>query len=149
MRRHRETTEQKLVSGILRGVWYFLKLPFLKIKSKDAGLKIDQAEISLRQQRIEQLRQTGQIANLRTAVIEADNLLDFILKTRVSGDSLGERLKKAENLFAKKEDYQAAWEGHKVRNRLVHGEGEVLLVGLEQALTDFKKAFEGLINKIP
>lgn len=127
----------------MRGVWYLLKLPFRKIRKDDSGDKVGRAEIELRWQRIEELKQTSQIANLRQAIIEADNLLDFVLKSKVSGDSLGERLKNAASFFERRADYQAAWEAHKVRNRLVH-EGEVLEFSLQEALRNFEKALEGL-----
>lgn len=57
---------------------------------------------------------------LRSILVEMDSLVDFCLKSRgVQGNTMGERLKAARSLFDK-HDYNALWEAHKVRNRLVH-----------------------------
>lgn len=55
----------------------------------------------------------------KLGIIEADNLLDELIKTmRLPGESLGERLKNIEP-----SDFMTlneAWEAHKVRNRIAH-----------------------------
>lgn len=53
------------------------------------------------------------------AVIEADTILDDMLKAQgYQGESLGERLKSVEP--ADMQTLDAAWEAHKVRNRIAH-----------------------------
>ncbi len=54
------------------------------------------------------------------SLVEADKLLDHALKhSKVSGSTMGERLKEAKRLF----DYNLyndIWDAHRVRNSLVH-----------------------------
>ena len=58
-------------------------------------------------------------AEWKLAVIEADNMLDDVVKQlRTIGENLGERLKSIEpSDFLTLDD---AWEAHKVRNRIAH-----------------------------
>ncbi|MEX0932126.1 MAG: hypothetical protein WDZ81_00785 [Candidatus Saccharimonadales bacterium] len=57
-------------------------------------------------------------AGRKQAVIEADKLLDYVLKQQgYNGQTMAERLKKAENTL---HDKEAVWQAHKLRNRLVH-----------------------------
>lgn len=59
-------------------------------------------------------------AHLRTSLIQADILLDELLqKESLSGTTCGERLKHARSLFPHAH-YQALWDAHKLRNKLVH-----------------------------
>jgi hypothetical protein len=58
---------------------------------------------------------------VKNAIMEADKLLDFALeRNSVQGDTLGEKLGKAQNVFTNKENLERAWNGHKVRNSLAH-----------------------------
>ncbi len=55
----------------------------------------------------------------RLAVIEADNMLDqMVKKLGYEGQDLGDRLKAVES--SDFESLQSAWEAHKVRNQIVH-----------------------------
>ena len=67
---------------------------------------------------IEQVK-SGNPSALKQAVISADKLTDFTLKCLVTGETMGERLKKAKDLFDY-EVYDSLWKAHKVRNALVH-----------------------------
>lgn len=75
------------------------------------------------------------------AVVEADKLLDHALKERgVKGETMGERLKRAENMLSNK---NAAWGAHKLRNKIVHEAG--VDVGYDisrRALAGFKRALK-------
>ena len=64
----------------------------------------------------------GKPSNLKTAVIEADKTLDFVLKKMYpSLETTGERLKAVKPKFVGKwEIYDGLWFSHKVRNELVH-----------------------------
>ncbi|TES98235.1 hypothetical protein E3J85_00025 [Patescibacteria group bacterium] len=67
---------------------------------------------------ISQLLAIDNESAFRTAIIEADKLLDFVLKSKgVRGSTLGERLKSSRGLIR---DLNNIWFAHKVRNRLVH-----------------------------
>jgi hypothetical protein len=66
----------------------------------------------------ELLNQKGP-AQLRQALIVADKSLDNALRDLVVGESMGERLKNAKELFDW-DVYQKLWEAHKIRNNIVH-----------------------------
>ncbi len=56
----------------------------------------------------------------RSLIIELDKLLDFTIKQRgLSGESMGDRLKRAHSYF-ERNFYNEIWVAHKVRNRLAH-----------------------------
>jgi len=57
---------------------------------------------------------------VKDSLVELDKLLDYVLKSkRVKGETLGERLKNASSMF-NKNDYNALWSAHKLRNQMVH-----------------------------
>jgi hypothetical protein len=87
----------------------------------------------------------GGEANHKSAVMEADKLLDLALKTLgINGETMGERLKMSRDLFSF-EGYQAAWEGHKVRNKLAHEhEFDLLHARALETMENFKKALTDL-----
>ncbi len=58
-------------------------------------------------------------SQLRQALIVADKSLDNALRDLVMGESMGERLKNAKDLF-QWDLYQKIWDAHKLRNNLVH-----------------------------
>lgn len=56
----------------------------------------------------------------RLAIIEADKLVDTVLKKAgVEGESFADRLRKVEKLIDRN-IYNGMWEAHKARNELVH-----------------------------
>lgn len=67
----------------------------------------------------------------RMAIMEADNILDDIIKAiGTTGENLGERLKNMEP--SDFNNLQNAWEAHKVRNRIAH-EGMKFKITKEEA----------------
>ncbi len=81
----------------------------------------------------------------KMAVIEADSLMDDILKkVGYGGESLGERLKAIEP--SDFDNLQNVWEAHKVRNRLVHEPGEVEFTreDAKDAIEKYEKALKEL-----
>lgn len=72
------------------------------------------------------------------ALIEADRLLDFVLKKRGYAGSLGDKLKKAEDAFSHADDI---WKAHKLRNRVAHEVGfEVTEGEVRKAVSAYKQA---------
>lgn len=71
-------------------------------------------------QQIEILMASRNPSSAKQAVLNADKILDAVLKDLVAGETLGERLKAAQNCFSGYDRYQKAWEAHKVRNSLAH-----------------------------
>lgn len=103
-----------IVAAIIGGIFlYMLFVP----QHEDAGWKL-QAKSNLN--KIRGLTTSHDEMKLKSAVMEADKLLDYVLKSkRIKGDTLGERLKNAKHLF-KTSSYNRVWEAHKLRNRLAH-----------------------------
>ncbi|MGB0757710.1 MAG: hypothetical protein ACPGO5_04620 [Patescibacteria group bacterium] len=88
----------------------------LNIRGKSAGLDADL--VAMRMERIESLLAGASDTEWSLAIIEADKLLDYLLKARhIAGTTLGERLKVA---CYKHKELRNVWEAHKVRNRIVH-----------------------------
>lgn len=57
-------------------------------------------------------------SGLKQALVEADKLLDYVLKGKgYFGDGMADRLKKAQSHFSRPE---AVWSAHKLRNTMVH-----------------------------
>jgi hypothetical protein len=132
---------------IIVAVSLLIFLKFIKIiKSFFRGRKlygIDKKEIKKRWQEIEELLNKSSEMSYKLAVMEADKLLDYILKSMFfPGSTLGERLKVA---CCKYEKLRRVWYAHKVRNQLVHETNYHLSYGeAKKALNIFKKGFEEL-----
>lgn len=135
------STEEKIVWGIGR----FFKNLFSG-GGKSTSARIDREEVRRRWQEIEDSMKAGGPNNFKAAVIDADKLLDYCLKNiGAYGETLGERLKNSENKFHDRAAYQAAWEGHKERNRLVHEHNyEFLHHQAVSTINNFKKALNEL-----
>jgi len=57
-------------------------------------------------------------AGKQQAVIEADKLVDYVLRQyNIGGESMADRMRGAEDMIP---NYQQLWQAHKLRNRLVH-----------------------------
>jgi hypothetical protein len=57
---------------------------------------------------------------LSTLLIDADKLLEYAFKmSGLAGDTMGEKLKRAENLY-EPNLYNKIWDAHKVRNQIAH-----------------------------
>lgn len=83
-------------------------------------------------------------AEWKFAVIEADSLVDSILKTNgYPGDTMGERLKNIEKTQLVSID--DLWEAHKIRNRLAHDPGYFLRYGeAKRAIQLYEKVLKEL-----
>jgi hypothetical protein len=104
---------------------------------------IDKKEIKKRWQEIEELLNKSSEMSYKLAVMEADKLLDHILKSMFfPGSTLGERLKAA---CYKYEKLRRVWCAHKIRNQLVHETNYHLGYGeAKKTLSIFKRGFEEL-----
>jgi hypothetical protein len=79
----------------------------------------------------------------RLAIIEADIMLDELVKSMgYQGDSLGERLKGVEQSDFTTID--AAWEAHKVRNQIAHAGSDFILTQREarRVLALYRQVFQ-------
>jgi hypothetical protein len=104
--------------------------------------QLDHDEFRQRWQRIQQLHGQGE-AGWQLAIMEADKLLDQALRqSGYHGETMGERLKSARNVFRNNNE---VWKAHKLRNRLAH-EQDVHLNNMfaNQALHGFEAGLKDL-----
>ena len=135
-------------------LWAVISWPFRLIFGKkrkggpstSLGVNLDRSYVDIKWQEIEQLMQLGRPSNYARAVLEADKLLDHILKGyRAPGMTMGDRLKASQNKFSR-EGYDAAWKAHKVRNELVHNsQYELMDYHAKQAIDNSKRAIDELM----
>jgi len=152
--KYQESTEQKIVKTILNGLWWLVSAPFkLIFKKRNPGqyqthenVSLDRQFVQTKWQEIEQLLALGHPSNYQRAVLEADKLLDHLLKGhRAPGLTMGDRLKASQKKFSS-DGYNAAWNGHKVRNEIVHNaEYQLTDFMARAAIENFKKAIGELI----
>jgi hypothetical protein len=81
--------------------------------------------------------------SLREAVMEADMLLDYVLKkSGARGETLGERLKSSGSRFSNCND---VWTAHKLRNSLAHeSDFDLVPSQAKEALKYFKQGLKDL-----
>ena len=94
--------------------------------------------------KIEKRLKSGQEAELKLAIIEADKFFDDILKrSGYLGKDMGERLKKINS--SQMANIDDIWSAHKIRNNIVH-DVDYKLTGsdTEKAIRTYKKALEEL-----
>lgn len=79
----------------------------------------------------------------KNALIDADKLLDYVLKGRgYRGETMAERLKKAQSSLS---NSQAVWSAHKLRNAVVHDVGhDIVVVQVQRAVEDLGQAINDL-----
>lgn len=114
------TILEVLVVGTFKALWFLISLPFKKSLRKKGMSSSDRISIVAKKQEIEELLSSENEYELRHAVMEADKLVDHILKLKgYKGETFAERLRSAED-YIDRNTYQSIWEGHKVRNTLAH-----------------------------
>lgn len=136
----RPTLLETIVVGIFKAIWFLVSLPFRK-RGKKIGLSSrDQAEINSKRQEIEKLVSGNNEYELKHAVMEADKLVDHILKLKgYAGETFADRLRNAQQYIDHK-TYQNIWAGHKTRNSLAHEhDGNISKEELKAAVTKLLK----------
>lgn len=158
VRKYRKTTEQQVVETILKTLWWLISAPFKLIfglgkhrnnnaAQTPAATSLDQNFVQQKLQEIDNLMQLGKPSNYSRAVLEADKLLDHLLKSfRAPGLTMGDRLKSSRKRFSP-EAYEAAWKAHKVRNEVVHNsEYEFMDYQAKSAIENYRRAINELIR---
>jgi hypothetical protein len=113
-------------------------------KPNKSGLYATNQSIQTKWSEVQQMMQAGGPANFKQSIMEADKLVDTALKSRVKGETMGERLKNARDLFTPN-TYNDLWTAHKIRNRLAHeAEFEGLSSEASLAVRNFEKALREL-----
>lgn len=114
------TILETIIVGIAKGLWYLVSLPFKGKTGRRGMSQADRNEINAKRHEIESLLNSDNEYELRHAVMEADKLVDHVLKIKnYQGDTFADRLRSAEH-HIDRATYQSIWEGHKVRNTLAH-----------------------------
>jgi hypothetical protein len=116
-----------------------------KIKSGARG-SLDLNFVQGKWQEIEQLMGQGRPSAYKTAIIEADKLVDYVLRAKIGTDgTMGDRLKKSQKLFANYADYSNLWSAHKTRNMIAHeATHELLFPEVKRTISYFEKALREL-----
>lgn len=150
---NKKTAEQKVIEGFFRALWWLVTLPYRlffgkrRISSDYSTPDLDPNFVTNKWREIEELMRLGRPSNFSRAVLEADKLLDHILKgLRAPGLTMGDRLKASKNRFSP-EGLDAAWRGHKIRNEIVHSsQYEITDFVAKEAIENFKTAIGELVR---
>lgn len=114
-----------------------------KPRKQIAGKDLNPNYVYVEWQHIKELLSSQTPSAHKTALIDADKLLDYVLKGRgYSGDTMAERLKRASDHIKNRE---AVWRAHKLRNALVHEHGiDQVPSQIEAAVAAIGKAIKDL-----
>lgn len=127
------------ISVILITLLYFL---FITSKSQPKAWK-KKTKNNLAE--LDKRFEMGDLMHMKSVVIDADKLLDYVMKSRgVKGETMGERLKKVDKYFDKNK-YNQIWSAHKMRNQLVH---EVDFTVMESELKESYSTLKSAIYKL-
>jgi len=123
------------------GIFSFLKKA--KMSTRPKGIfGVDKELIKKQWQEVEEQVKLGKPSNLKTAVVNADKILYFVLEKMGYKGSLGEKLISAQKKFS---DYQGVWSAHKLRNRLVHEiDYEFFINETKEAIQQYQRALKDL-----
>ncbi len=121
-----KTVAEVIVLGIVRALWWLIRLPFKGFKKPKAGVNnIDRNYILQKKSEINKMLNSENEYEIKHAILEADKLVDFLLKKKgYGGHSFSDRLRAAKE-FTNPKLYEEVWKGHKVRNKIAHDEQDV------------------------
>ncbi|MEI6266507.1 MAG: hypothetical protein WCP14_01310 [bacterium] len=117
-----------------------------KTSKNGDGHGIDKQFVRNKWLEINKIFRLGGGSNLKSSVMEADKLVDYVLVgKKISGNTMGERLKSAKKYFPNQADYNDLWFAHKVRNNIAHEATHQLGVGeAKRAMEYFEKSLKKL-----
>ena len=107
---------------------------------------LDRRMIWQKWQEAENLAKQKQPSAYKAAIVEADKLVDYVLKSKIGvNGTMADRLKKSRSCFVNYSDYDNLWKAHKVRNRIAHEAGyELLYPEVKRAMEYYEKALKEL-----
>lgn len=124
--------------------FYVLYVTKGRVISKSSKLKLDPDLVHEKWQGVNLMMKEGGPVNYRQAIIESDKIVDMVLRSKVEGETTGERLKVAKSLFTR-HTYDQLWTAHKIRNKVAHeAEFEGLSSDARLAVRNFKRALNEL-----
>lgn len=111
-------------------------------KKRGNAVSLDKKFVQEKWMEIETTYSLGGPSHMKNAIMEADKLVDHVLKAKgLPGQTMGERMKTAKRFFTHYADYDNLWFAHKVRNNIAHEAGHDLNVGeAKRAMEYFKKS---------
>lgn len=124
-----QSIEQRIFTSIGKAIWALVSLPFKKRKS---------GEVVEHWKEVQELMAKDDAHAWAMAIVKADSILDSVLQKKVSGNSMGERLKAMESRM-NQDALQSAWDAHKVRNQIAHGDGNISKTQAQDAIAKFRK----------
>lgn len=115
-------------------------------KGKKAFSQNDFLDIKRKWAEIEQLMSIGRPSNFKTAILEADKLLDHVLKIkRFRGETMGERMKSIPRNKFDRDFFDDMWNAHITRNNMVHNMNyEVQHFDAKRAIKQFERVLREL-----
>ena len=109
-----------IVVGFFKLIWWLIMLPFGGLKKRTGISADDRAYIFNKRVEIEKILKSESMIELNHAVLEADKLVDFMLKLKgYQGKTFADRLRNSQADLSKN-IYNDLWEGHKIRNQIAH-----------------------------
>jgi len=127
--------------------FFFPDSPLLRGKrGKRAFSEKDFVDIKRKWAEIEGLMAIGRPSNFKIAIMEADKLLDHVLKIkRLKGETMGERMKSIRRDDHDKDFFDDMWQAHILRNRMSHAmDYEVQHFEAKRAIEQFKRVLREL-----
>ncbi|MEK7447213.1 MAG: hypothetical protein AAB632_00185 [Patescibacteria group bacterium] len=115
-------------------------------RGKTSKGKLDTNFVRSKWQEIEVLMSQQKPSAYKVAILDADKLLDYVLKAKVgSGGTMKDRLVKSRKLYADYQTYKNVGSAHGYRNRVVHDEQhELFPVEVKKMISYFEKALREL-----
>jgi hypothetical protein len=115
-----------------------------KINSSQNAVSLNKADVAARWQEIQSVAKLGGAAQLKSAVMDADKLLEKVLFSKgYSGKTFAECLKSAKSKFPNYSDYDNVWFAHKIRNSIAHDNGyDFSASSAQKSLGYYEKAFK-------
>lgn len=123
---------------------YILYITRGKVVPKSGKKFVDLDLVHEKWQGVGLMMKEGGPVNYRQAIMEGDKIVDMVLRSRVEGETMGERLKAAQRLFTR-HTYDQLWTAHKIRNKVAHeADFDGLSSDAKLAVRNFEKALKEL-----
>lgn len=143
-KKDQKTVLEVIILGLLRGLWWLIKLPFSK-QSRARGISQTERNFII-EKRLEIERQidSSNYAELTHLLFEADKLVDYYFKEAgFSGETFADRLRAAKPSMDS-ETYNSLWQGHKVRNVIAHESHNISNNELKSAINKLLRYIKGI-----
>lgn len=136
-----------IITALIFGLFIVVYIVYVtrgKVIPKSSKRIIDMEIVHEKWQGVELMMREGGPVNYRQAIMEGDKIVDMVLRSRVEGETMGDRLKSAHNLFTR-HTYDQLWTAHKIRNQVAHeADFEGLSSDARLAVRNFEKALKEL-----